>query len=102
MRYKFHPLALMLLAASTGAQAQTELLQSKNCLLCHSVDKQVVGPAFKEVAAKYRGDKEAPERLVRKIMQGGSGVWGKIAMPANPQVSAEEAKSLAVFVLSQK
>ena len=102
MRIKISCLFFVLLAIATGAQAQTELLQSKNCLLCHSLDKAVVGPAYNDVASKYRGDKAAEARLALKIVQGGSGVWGKVAMPANPQVSADEAKILAAFVLSQK
>ena len=84
------------------AMASKELAQAKNCLACHSVDKQVVGPAFKDVAAKYAGDKTAADKLAAKIMKGGSGVWGAIPMPANPQVSDAEAKKLAAWVLSAK
>lgn len=89
-------------AASSPAFAQLELAQQKNCLTCHSVDKKVVGPAYKDVAAKYAGDKTAVDKLTQKVMKGGSGVWGQVPMPANPQVSEAEAKKLVQWVLSLK
>jgi len=88
--------------AACPAFAQLELAQSKNCLTCHSVDKKVVGPAYKDVAAKYAGDKGAADRLAQKILKGGAGVWGQVPMPANTQVSEAEAKKLAAWVLSLK
>lgn len=88
--------------ASNGAFASAELAKEKNCLACHAVDNKLVGPGYKEVAAKYKGDKSAEDKLAQKIMKGGSGVWGQIPMPANPQVSAAEAKTLAKWVLSLK
>jgi cytochrome c len=94
--------AFLLFLTAVEANAQSELLQSKNCFSCHAMESHVIGPAYKDVASKYRGDKEAKSKLALKIMQGGSGVWGQIAMPANPQVSADEAKSLAAFILLQK
>jgi cytochrome c len=69
---------------------------------CHAVDKKLVGPAFKDIAAKYVTDKIAPAKLVVKVMQGGAGVWGTMPMPANPQVSEAEAKQLVAWVLGQK
>jgi cytochrome c len=87
---------------ATPAMAQMELAQSKNCLACHAVDHKVVGPAYKDVAAKYAGDKAAVDKLAQKIMKGGSGVWGPVPMPANTQVNEAEAKKLAAWVLSQK
>lgn len=89
-------------AASTPAMADMALAASKNCMACHAVDKKIVGPAYKEVAAKYQGDKAAADKLASKIMKGGSGVWGAIPMPANPQVNEAEAKKLAAWVLSAK
>ena len=71
-------------------------------MVCHNVDKKIVGPAFKEVAKKYAADKTAEAKLVTKVMKGGSGSWGAIAMPANPQVSEAEAKTLVKWVLSLK
>lgn len=78
------------------------LAKSKNCLACHAVDKKLVGPAYKDVAAKYAGDAGAEAKLIEKVMKGGKGVWGPIPMPPNPQVSAAEAKTLVEWVLSQK
>lgn len=93
--------ALMVVAASP-AFANADLAAKKNCLACHAVDKKVIGPAYKDVAAKYKGQKDAADMLAKKIVAGGSGVWGQVPMPANPQVSPEEAKQLATWVLSLK
>ena len=84
------------------AFANADLAQKKNCLACHAMDKKLVGPAYKEVAAKYAGQKDAAALLATKIQNGGVGVWGQIPMPANPQVSPDEAKQLAAWVLSIK
>ena len=84
------------------ALADQALATSKNCMACHAVNKKLVGPAYKDVAAKYAGDKSAVDKLTVKVMKGGSGVWGPVPMPANPQVNAAEAKKLVVWVLSQK
>ena len=92
--------ALAVLTAPVWADAQ--LAQKKNCMACHQVDKKLVGPAFKDVAAKYAGNKDAANMLAQKIMKGGSSVWGPVPMPANPQVSEAEAKQLAAWVLSLK
>lgn len=91
-----------LLLATTAATASEDLAKSKNCLACHAVDKKLVGPAYKDVAAKYAGDKGAVAALAKKIREGSVGAWGQLPMPANPQVSAEEAKTLAQWVLSLK
>jgi len=88
--------------AAAPALANPELAQKKNCMACHQVDKKVVGPAYKDVAAKYAGQKDAADKLAAKIVKGGSGVWGAVPMPANPQVSEAEAKQLAAWVLSAK
>ncbi len=84
------------------AFASAELAQKKNCLACHAVDKKVIGPAYKEVSAKYAGQKDAADKLAQKILKGGSGVWGAVPMPANPQVNEAEAKQLATWVLTVK
>ena len=89
-------------AAATPAFADQALATAKNCMACHAVANKVVGPAYKDVAAKYKGDKTAADKLAAKIMKGGSGVWGAIPMPANPQVNEAEAKKLAAWVLSTK
>lgn len=94
--------ALVAVAATVPAMAQLELAQQKNCLACHAVDKKLVGPAYKDVANKYRGQAGMADKLAQKIMKGGSGVWGPVPMPANPQVNEAEAKKLAAWVLSLK
>jgi cytochrome c len=96
-------LALAAAASLTlPAMADQALATSKNCMACHAIDKKLVGPAYKDVAAKYAGDKGAADKLVAKVLKGGSGVWGPVPMPANPQVSEAEAKKLVAWVLSQK
>ncbi|MDO8459018.1 MAG: c-type cytochrome [Burkholderiaceae bacterium] len=89
-------------AVATPAMADLALATSKNCMACHAVDKKLVGPSYKDVATKYAGQKDAADKLAAKIMKGGSGVWGAIPMPANAQVNAAEAKTLATWVLAQK
>lgn len=96
-------LILALAAASAApAFANADLAQKKSCLACHATDKKLVGPAYKDVAAKYAGQKDAAAMLATKIQKGGVGVWGQVPMPANPQVSADEAKTLADWVLTIK
>ena len=77
-----------------------ELAKTKNCLSCHSAEKKIVGPAFRDVAAKYRGNKDALATLAQKVLAGGAGVWGVVPMPANSQVSDADAKKLVAWVLS--
>jgi len=84
------------------ALADLALATSKNCMSCHAVDRKVLGPSFKDVAAKYKDDKGAADMLATKIIKGGSGVWGQIPMPANNQVSEADAKKLAAWILSTK
>ena len=87
---------------SMPALASADLAQKKNCMACHATDKKLIGPGYKEVAAKYAGQKDAADKLAQKIVKGGSGAWGQVPMPANPQVSEAEAKQLAAWVLSVK
>jgi cytochrome c len=94
--------ALIAAAACAPAMADLSLATAKNCTACHAVDKKVVGPAYKDVAAKYAGQKDAADKLAAKIIKGGSGVWGPVPMPANTQVKEAEAKKLAAWVLSLK
>jgi cytochrome c len=90
-------------AAGTAlAAGPADLAQSKNCMACHAVDKKLVGPSYKEVAAKYAGQSGAADKLAAKILKGGSGVWGAVPMPANAQVNEAEAKKLAAWVLTLK
>lgn len=89
-------------AFASPAFANADMAQKKNCLACHATDKKVIGPSYKDVAAKYAGQKDAADKLAQKIVKGGSGVWGAVPMPANPQVNDAEAKTLATWVLGIK
>ncbi|HXE21484.1 MAG TPA: c-type cytochrome [Rhodoferax sp.] len=99
-RFLFALLAAATIA--TPALADLALATSKNCMACHSVDKKVIGPAFKDVAAKYAGQPAMVDVLAAKILHGGGGVWGPVPMPANTQVSPAQARQLAAWVLSLK
>lgn len=87
---------------SNGALANADLAKSKNCMACHAAANKVVGPSYKDVAAKYAGQSDAEAKLVTKVMKGGSGVWGAVPMPANPQLSAAEAQTLVKWILATK
>ena len=96
------PLSLTFPAgAATSDAAATQLLTKYNCQACHSVDKKVVGPSYKEVAAKYAGDSAALAKLEQKVKNGGSGVWGAIPMPPNTVPDAD-LKTLVEWILAQK
>ena len=97
--------AALTAALASPALASMELAQKKSCMACHATDKKLVGPAYKEVAAKYASQKDAVAQLAERIQKGsvpGKGNWGAIPMPANPQVSADEARQLATWVLTVK
>ena len=87
---------------SAPAMADAALATAKNCTSCHAVDKKVLGPSYKEVAVKYAGQADAVDKLAGKIMKGGAGAWGPVPMPANAQVSADEAKKLVTWILTLK
>ena len=87
---------------SGAAMANADLAKAKNCMACHAVGNKVVGPAYKDVAAKYAGQKDAEDKLTQKVLKGGSGVWGAVPMPANAQVSEAEARTLVKWILSLK
>lgn len=87
---------------SNVAMANADLAKSKNCMACHAVANKVVGPSFKDVAAKYAGQKDAEDKLTQKVLKGGVGVWGQVPMPANAQVSEAEARTLVKWVMAQK
>ena len=87
---------------SGAAYASADLAKSKNCMACHATDKKLVGPSYKDVAAKYASDKDAAAKLAKKIREGGTGVWGQVPMPANPQVNEADALTLAKWVLTVK
>lgn len=93
------------LSVAAPAMADLALATSKNCMACHAVDKKVLGPSYKEVAAKYASQKDAAAQLAERIQKGsvpGKLNWGAVPMPANAQVNEAEAKKLAAWVLTQK
>ena len=87
--------------ALSGPTPIERLLADNGCVACHAVDKRVIGPAFREVAGKYKGEASAAAHLEGKIRQGGSGVWGQVPMPPNPQLGDEDLKRLTAWVLQQ-
>jgi cytochrome c len=87
--------------AAAGANPE-QLLQKFGCLACHAVDKKVIGPSYKEVAAKYAGDKNALEALEKKVKAGGAGVWGQIPMPPHPQIGDADLEAMVKYILAQK
>ena len=89
-------------ALAVPALADQALATKNNCMACHSVDKKLVGPAFKDVAKKYAGQKDAEAMLITKVIKGGSGVWGAIPMPANSQLKEADAKTLVTWILALK
>ena len=99
------PAAMAMLAISGQASADLELAKKSGCLACHSVDKKIVGPAWKDVAAKYKGDAAAKATLVDKVKKGGSGNWTEITKgakmpPYSPRVPDADIEKLIDFVMS--
>ena len=94
----------MLLAASANAADEQPLATAKGCMACHDIGAKKVGPAYKDVAKKYAGDKDAQARLVKKVLEGGSGTWGPVPMPANKTMGVTEAdaKKIVAWVLTLK
>lgn len=91
-----------LAGAALPAAASEALAKKHNCFACHTVDKKMVGPAYKDVAAKYRADKDAPKKLAEKVKKGSQGVWGNIPMPPNTTVPDADVNALVKWILSQK
>ncbi len=87
---------------TTSAVASADLARKKNCMACHSISNKIVGPAFKDVAKKYAGQKGIEKQLAEHIRKGSSGVWGVVPMPGNAQVNEEEAAILVKWVLQQQ
>lgn len=94
--------AALMIAFAGHAQANEELAVKSGCTACHKVDTKLVGPAYKEVAAKYKGDKKAEATLIAKVKNGGSGVWGPVPMPPNAAVKDEDLKTLVRWILALK
>ena len=98
------PCAALLLSVLAAApiMASEDLAKQKACLACHQIDKKLVGPSYKDIAGKYKTDKDAEKKLAVKVRAGGTGVWGQIPMPANPAVSEAEAATLVKWILAMK
>ena len=101
--------AAALLAASTLAIASVavadeleDMMKKNGCNACHAEDKKVIGPSYKDVANKYRGDAAAPAKLVEKVKKGGSGVWGQVPMPPNPNVKDDDVKKMIQLIMNLK
>jgi cytochrome c len=103
---KFPILTLVLgihsLTATDPVLANPALAQAKNCMGCHHATDRRVGPPFKQIAARYAGQADAPDKLAQKILKGGAGSWGAVPMPENRQVSPAEARQLVQWILAQK
>jgi len=90
------------LALAIPTQASEALAKKHNCLVCHAVDKKMIGPSYKDVAAKYRADKSADAKMFDKVKKGGQGAWGQVPMPPNAAVPDADIKALMKWILSQK
>jgi cytochrome c len=91
-----------LFSTSAFAAGEEDLAKAKNCMTCHKTDAKLIGPAYKDVAAKYAGQKDAVDKLADKVLKGGVGVWGQIPMTPNPGVTPEEAKKLVAWIMTLK
>ena len=91
----------LMFAGSALAEDGAALLKKNNCMGCHKMEGKLVGPGFSDIAKKYQGDAGAAAKLETAVAKGGTGVWGAVAMPAMPQVKAEESKAMIKFILSQ-
>ena len=91
--------AALLVAGS--ALADDALLKKGNCMGCHKMEGKLVGPGFKEVAAKYKGDATAQAKLETKVAKGGAGAWGTMPMPAMNNVKPEDIKAMVAYVLTK-
>lgn len=102
---KHHRTAIMiaaLLTILTGqAQADEALAKAKNCTACHAAERKLIGPSFQQISAKYAEAPDSAEKLAKKVRGGGVGVWGRVPMPANPQVTDEEALVLVNWILGR-
>ncbi len=102
MKHVVYGLVIAGLAVSFPALADEAMAKKHNCLACHTVDKKLVGPAYKEIAKKYVGQKDAEAKLADKVKKGGAGVWGQIPMPPNAAVPDADVKALVKWILSVK
>jgi cytochrome c len=103
MKFVFTSIAVSLLLPSSVALADMdEMYKTKNCFACHRIERTYLGPSFKSIATKYAGEKDADVKLTKRVIEGGSGSWGNVPMPAQTQVTQAEALALVRWVLEQK
>ncbi len=102
MQKSFIALALLSSAFFTAAQADEAMAQKYACIACHQIEAKLIGPGYKEVAAKYKGDANAPQMLFDKVRAGGTGVWGDMVMLPHPAETLpdEDLKALITWILS--
>lgn len=93
-------LSMTTAAHAVDAAAAKALAQKSACLACHAVDKKLVGPSYKDVAAKHKGEAGALEKVAARIKSGGSGMYGPVPMPAQPNLKDDELKLLAAWILA--
>lgn len=89
----------LMVSVSAPVFASKEIASKNSCMGCHAMDKKVVGPSYKNIAAKYKGQPDAVEKLVKKVRVGGSGVWGAVPMPGNNRISDADAKTVVQWIL---
>jgi len=94
--------SVALMAGAASALASEDLAKKSGCLTCHAIDKKVIGPSYKEIAARYRGDAAAEARLIEKLKKGGAGIWGEIFMPPMQTVPEDDIKILVKWILATK
>ena len=99
MRIKYLGVLAIALLVAPMAQASEELAKKNACLACHQVDKKLIGPSYQDVANKYKGDAAAHDLLVKKVKEGGVGVWGQVPMPPNPAVSDADLNALVTWII---
>jgi cytochrome c len=89
----------LMMSVSVPAFASKEIASKNSCMGCHAIDKKVVGPAYKDIAAKYKGQADAVDKLAKKVKVGGGGVWGAVPMPGNSRISDADAKTVVQWIL---
>ena len=94
--------AVLAFSLAGAAHANEKLAQASGCMVCHGVDKKIIGPSYKDIAAKYRNDKGAAANLFKKVKGGSKGVWGEIPMPPNAHVKDDDINTLVKWILTQK
>jgi len=107
MKLGFAGIATLMLAAGNAhaaldTAAAEAMMKKDGCSACHAVDKKIIGPSYQEVSAKYKSDKDAAAKLVKKVKEGGSGVWGQVPMPPNVATPDTDVKALVDWILTLK